>query len=454
MRYLLIALLLLVDATATAAGRVSTTINAPGVSIGFNLPLFPELVLVPGYPVYYAPRTNANYFFYDGAYWVYANDNWYASDWYNGPWDLVEPVYVPTYVLLVPVRYYRQPPRYFHQWYDDAPPRWGAHWGRNWEQRRPGWDRWDRRAVPLAAPLPLYQRPYAGQRYPHGQAERRALRDQRYNYVPREALTERQIGRGGRIDSRRPNNVPAARQPESPRDERGRQRGEPESRDEQGNGPPSDERRDERRDGRGDNQPSGPPRGSDRQRPDQQRRFEEQQRADEQQRQFDDRQRAGQQRRADEQQRLEAQQRAEQQQRDVEQQRAEQRAFQGQERAQQPQGQTGQLPEHGRQHGPQQSNPDAGAPPAAPPAANTPPPPEPRADRGGRGAPPPSAATSAAPVPAPPSADSVGDRAASERGAQQVPAADEPGADRSDPRRQGGRGRFDRRGSSAERQSQ
>ena len=46
---------------------------------------------MPGYPVYYAPRINSNYFFYDGMYWVYQRDNWYASSWYNGPWGLVAP---------------------------------------------------------------------------------------------------------------------------------------------------------------------------------------------------------------------------------------------------------------------------------------------------------------------------------------------------------------------------
>jgi len=43
----------------------------PEVSIGINLPLFPRLVPVPGYPVYHAPEVDANYFFYDGMYWVY-----------------------------------------------------------------------------------------------------------------------------------------------------------------------------------------------------------------------------------------------------------------------------------------------------------------------------------------------------------------------------------------------
>ena len=105
-------------------------------------------------------KPRANYFFYDGLYWVYQGDDWYASGWYNGPWRRVLPEYVPLYVLRVPVRYYRQPPRYFRVLARDAPPRWGEHWGRDWERRRPGWDRWDRDAAPAPAPLPTYQRRY------------------------------------------------------------------------------------------------------------------------------------------------------------------------------------------------------------------------------------------------------------------------------------------------------
>src|SRR5258707_7561628 len=121
------------------------------INIGINISLFPELVRVPDYPVYYAPRQNVNYSFYDGLYWVSQGDEWYSSDWYNGPWYRVAPEYVPVYVLRVPVRYYRSPPPYFGGWQRNAPPRWGEHWGRDWERRREGWDRWNRSAAPAPA---------------------------------------------------------------------------------------------------------------------------------------------------------------------------------------------------------------------------------------------------------------------------------------------------------------
>lgn len=157
------------------------------VNIGINISLFPELVQVPGYPVYYAPRHDANYFFYDGLYWVLVDDVWYSSDWYNGPWYRVAPDYVPVYLLRVPVRYYRHPPAYFRGWQPNAPPRWGEHWGRDWEQRRAGWDRWNRAAVPKPAPLPTYQRRYSGDRYPRAD-EQHALNNRNYSYRPRDTM--------------------------------------------------------------------------------------------------------------------------------------------------------------------------------------------------------------------------------------------------------------------------
>ena len=121
-----------------AAAQLSINFGGPGVRIGLDLPVYPTLQRVPGYPVYYAPSLNSNYFFYDGLYWVYASDNWYASSWYNGPWHVVDRFYVPNYILQVPVRYYRHAPAYFHGWRADAAPHWGDHWGTSWAQKRSG----------------------------------------------------------------------------------------------------------------------------------------------------------------------------------------------------------------------------------------------------------------------------------------------------------------------------
>ncbi len=184
----IIAMAMLFCSVSLAEAQVSIGIGLPHVSIGINLPIFPQLVVVPGYPVYYAPQLDYNYFFYDGMYWVFYDDNWYASAWYNGPWSLVDPYVVPVYILRIPVRNYRHPPPYFHGWRHDAPPQWGNHWGTRWQERRRGWDRWNRSAVPAPAPLPTYQRQYMKERYPARVEEQRQLQRQHYGYQPRERV--------------------------------------------------------------------------------------------------------------------------------------------------------------------------------------------------------------------------------------------------------------------------
>jgi len=180
---------MLLGSVTSATAQVSVGIAVPGISIGINMPVYPAFVRVPGYPVYYAPQVHSNFFFYDGMYWVYQRDNWYASSWYNGPWWLVGPEAVPLFVLRVPVRYYRQPPTYFHGWRADGPPRWGDHWGHEWEQRRAGWDQWNRSAVPRPAPLPKYQQQYSGKRYPAAN-QQVALQSKHYRHQPQDPVVQ------------------------------------------------------------------------------------------------------------------------------------------------------------------------------------------------------------------------------------------------------------------------
>ena len=196
MRYVLIALLVVLGSVSPVAAQVSVGIGLPGVSIGINLPVFPELVVVPQYPVYYAPSGDVNLFFYDGLYWAYQRDNWYASSWYNGPWGLVGPEGVPAFILRIPVRYYRHPPAAWAGWRSDAPPRWGERWGHEWEQRRAGWDHWDRRTAHAPAPLPVYQRQYSGDRYPRVE-QQQALQREKYRYQPQDPVARQHYQRQG-----------------------------------------------------------------------------------------------------------------------------------------------------------------------------------------------------------------------------------------------------------------
>jgi len=198
MRYRIFALWLMCCLPLPALAQVSFGfgVAVPGLSIGINVPVYPQLVRVPGYPVYYAPGLSANLFFYDGVYWAYQGDNWYASSWYNGPWSLVAPQYVPAYVLRVPVRYYRAPPPYFRGWQSNAPPRWGEHWGGDWERQRSGWNQWNRNAAPAPAPPPSYQRHYSGNRYPQGD-QQQALRNQYYRYQPKDPQVQQHYRQQG-----------------------------------------------------------------------------------------------------------------------------------------------------------------------------------------------------------------------------------------------------------------
>jgi hypothetical protein len=189
MRVQLFALWMLLCAALPASAQTFINFSTPGVRISVNVPLYPTLQRVPGYPVYYAPSLNSNYFFYDGMYWVYESDNWYASSWYNGPWWVVNPMDVPLYLLRVPVRYYRQAPAYFRGWASTEMPRWGDHWGSAWQQRRSGWNQWDRSSSPAPAPLPSYQRQYSGKQYP--QASQQAFIQTRdYRYQPNDAVAQ------------------------------------------------------------------------------------------------------------------------------------------------------------------------------------------------------------------------------------------------------------------------
>lgn len=178
---------------APALAQVSVGVELPGVSIGINVPLYPRFERVPNFPVYYAPDLPSNYFFYDGMYWVYESDDWYASTWYDGPWHQVQNHVVPVYLLRIPVRYYRSQPAYFRGWEVDAPPRWGTHWGPAWQRQRNGWDRWDRRGAPPPAPLPTYQQHYSADRYPRSERQQELRRDN-YRYRPREGLAQQQFG--------------------------------------------------------------------------------------------------------------------------------------------------------------------------------------------------------------------------------------------------------------------
>jgi hypothetical protein len=98
------------------------------IDIGIGVPPIvltnpPQLVVVPGTSVYYAPDVAANVFVYKGRYYTVANDVWSRAPAYNGPWAVIQIGQVPPPVLAVPVEYYKIPPGHLKK---HGPPPWAG----------------------------------------------------------------------------------------------------------------------------------------------------------------------------------------------------------------------------------------------------------------------------------------------------------------------------------------
>jgi hypothetical protein len=98
------------------AGAVADSVSI-GVNIGAPPPpppmVFaapPQLVVIPGSPVYYAPGVSVNFFFHSGRYYTFHDGAWFFATKHNGPWAFIKPTHVPAPVLGVPVAYYKIPP--------------------------------------------------------------------------------------------------------------------------------------------------------------------------------------------------------------------------------------------------------------------------------------------------------------------------------------------------------
>ncbi len=176
--------------------------------IDVDVPEYPEMVPVADSPVYYAPGVASNYFFYDGLYWDFYNDGWSSSPWYNGPWSIIDPIYVPTYILWVPIRYYRHPPSYWRGWNAQRAPRWGERWGREWQVRHNEIFRGSGRPGHARAPLPEYQRSYNHSNYPRAPQQQSMLHSQNYGYRPQENTVRQQYDRRGMSAAPAPAQMP------------------------------------------------------------------------------------------------------------------------------------------------------------------------------------------------------------------------------------------------------
>jgi len=123
-------------ALAMLLASLASTPTMAGVRLGFDVLAPPLLVPIPASPVQFAPSVDGNYFFYAGRYYAFADDDWYVSTGYDGPWLTLAPELVPVPLLAVPVAYYRLPPRHWSPWRRDRPPRWEETRFRHPDERR------------------------------------------------------------------------------------------------------------------------------------------------------------------------------------------------------------------------------------------------------------------------------------------------------------------------------
>ena len=112
-------------AVASAAAQdVKINIGLSGPPLPPLVTTPPQLVVVPGTSVYYAPEAAANLFFYKGRYYTLVNNVWSTAPAYNGPWVVIQVGKVPPPILAVPMEFYNIPPGHLKQ---KGPPPWAGH---------------------------------------------------------------------------------------------------------------------------------------------------------------------------------------------------------------------------------------------------------------------------------------------------------------------------------------
>jgi hypothetical protein len=101
---------------------VTPALVAAQINIGINIgtppppppPLViatpPQLVVIPGTQVFYAPAVPQNYFIYGRKSYVFHDGAWFVAPTHHGPWTFLAVERVPPPLRSVPVRYYKVPP--------------------------------------------------------------------------------------------------------------------------------------------------------------------------------------------------------------------------------------------------------------------------------------------------------------------------------------------------------
>lgn len=119
-----------------APGNSRVNVNI-GISVPppFVFPAPPELVVVPGTYVYFAPGFDVDIFFYHGYWYRPYEGHWFRARSYRGPWAYSAPARVPGVLLHLPPDYRHLPPGHERIPYGQFKRNW-----RRWDRER-YWDR-------------------------------------------------------------------------------------------------------------------------------------------------------------------------------------------------------------------------------------------------------------------------------------------------------------------------
>ncbi len=136
----IILLVLMGLVSSSGAGvSVEVQIGAPP-PVRFYSP--PEVVVIPGTYVYYAPDASIDLFFYEGFWWRPWHGYWYRSRYYGGPWAFMPVRRVPGPIVALPPGWHGRPSRFERIPYGQLRRNW-RHWEREryWEKD----ERWHER---------------------------------------------------------------------------------------------------------------------------------------------------------------------------------------------------------------------------------------------------------------------------------------------------------------------
>lgn len=124
------AVIFLIVAAPAKPGGAAVSINVQiGAPPPVTFPAPPEVVVIPGTYIYYAPGISFDLFFYRGYWWRPWHGRWYRSQYYRGPWVYMAPRWVPRPIIGLSPGWHSRPPMLRRVPY--------------WQLRR-NWRRWER----------------------------------------------------------------------------------------------------------------------------------------------------------------------------------------------------------------------------------------------------------------------------------------------------------------------